>query len=303
MVQHNTHFTQYKVAQLLRAGRKRANLSQAFIASKLAITQGALSKMEHGIITPSAPQWFEFCRATQISPDSLMTGYIESDSPDVYQSDALETGYRLDSRFLKHRGLKVRLLLPLVKVLKKQLGQEAFDMECKKSGIDPDIFLDRDLLVNILVFVELFQMSKEHNIQLQAISQASSQSILQKAALNLPQTEEPFSSQLSAFVNSLKLLQGDFELNYLSISPHHSKLIVRPLEHLKKVRKWKPEDMGDELCKLFQTVLTQFSQTGAGVQLSIEHPECLYSSGKQCVYHLQVNQIRQPLQLMRAAEG
>ncbi len=52
--------------------RKKLGLTQAFVASQIGISQGALSKMERGLLVPSAIQWLEFCRLAKIQPDSFL---------------------------------------------------------------------------------------------------------------------------------------------------------------------------------------------------------------------------------------
>lgn len=61
----------------MRIARKNNKLSQKTVSYRLGISQSALSKMENGKLIPSAVLWFEFCRLTEISPDSLRTGEVE----------------------------------------------------------------------------------------------------------------------------------------------------------------------------------------------------------------------------------
>jgi transcriptional regulator with XRE-family HTH domain len=280
MVQHNTHFSQYRVSEIMRTARKRANLSQATVAAKLAITQGALSKMEHGQITPSAPQWFEFCRLAGISPDSLLLGYLESNRPIQLEEGLLETGYRMEDRFLKQRGLKVRALLPWANALKEKLGPDAFFQACKARGIDGDIFLDHDFQVNILVHLELIQMAKENGLEighLPALFPTSADRALATTG-----------NSIQDFINFERTNTLDFAFKVGTSSPSSSEITIEPAEHLKKLRNWKPEKVGNGICQQFkQTLREAFLQNGEEV-VAIHDEECLFEgNGKCCSYRIE----------------
>lgn len=63
-----------KIGRLMKVSRKGAHLTQVEVSKKLGIEQGTLSKMENGILMPSAVQWFDFCRIVKIDTDCLLTG-------------------------------------------------------------------------------------------------------------------------------------------------------------------------------------------------------------------------------------
>ena len=52
--------------------RKIRGLTQAQVAQSIGVSQGALSKMERGILVPSAIQWVEFCKLTQTATDQFL---------------------------------------------------------------------------------------------------------------------------------------------------------------------------------------------------------------------------------------
>ena len=275
MVQHNTHFTQYKVAELMRTARKRANLSQATVANKLAITQGALSKMEHAQITPSAPQWFEFCRLAEISPDSILLGYIESVRPLRLEDAPIETGYRLEDRFLKQRGLKVRAMLPWALALKEKLGPDAFQQACKERGIDADIFLDHDFQVNVLVLNELMELTKQFDLPISSVSTIFPQEVASKPSLE-------------AFVSYQKKVSCDFSFQIKPVDYSTSRIIIEPAEHLRKIRAWKPERLGNGICEQFKHTLKLVIEQHNEELVAIHDEECLFHDhGKCCSYRIE----------------
>ena len=60
------------LAKAMLEARKLRGFTQAAVASHIGISQGALSKMERGLLVPSAIQWIEFCRMTKIKIDDFM---------------------------------------------------------------------------------------------------------------------------------------------------------------------------------------------------------------------------------------
>ena len=49
---------------LMKAARKFKKFNQSDVAQAIGCSQSALSKMEHNLLVPSAPQWFLFSRFT-----------------------------------------------------------------------------------------------------------------------------------------------------------------------------------------------------------------------------------------------
>ena len=49
---------QYSLGTLMKAARKFKKFNQAEVADAIGCSQSALSKMEHDLLVPSAPQWF-----------------------------------------------------------------------------------------------------------------------------------------------------------------------------------------------------------------------------------------------------
>ena len=67
------------LAKVMFDARKERSLTQAAVASYIGISQGALSKMERGLLFPSAIQWVEFCRLTKIKTDGFMPVVVQKD--------------------------------------------------------------------------------------------------------------------------------------------------------------------------------------------------------------------------------
>jgi transcriptional regulator with XRE-family HTH domain len=67
------------LAKAMFDGRKERGLTQAAVAGHIGISQGALSKMERGLLVPSAIQWVEFCRLTKVRVDGFMPASAQKD--------------------------------------------------------------------------------------------------------------------------------------------------------------------------------------------------------------------------------
>src|SRR5690606_41875780 len=72
---------QYSLGTLMKAARKFKKPNQAEVAQAIGCSQSALSKMEHDLLVPSAPQWFLFARFTAIPPVALEEDIIDRNLP------------------------------------------------------------------------------------------------------------------------------------------------------------------------------------------------------------------------------
>ncbi|HLD99336.1 MAG TPA: helix-turn-helix transcriptional regulator [Bdellovibrionota bacterium] len=66
-----------KIAKVIKTARKHRALTQHNVAEHLGVSQSAVSKMENGLVIPSAIQWYDFCVLTGIRAESLCSGEME----------------------------------------------------------------------------------------------------------------------------------------------------------------------------------------------------------------------------------
>lgn len=146
--------TLYQLGPIMKAARKFKKFNQADVASAIGCSQSALSKMEHNLLVPSAPQWFLFSRFTAIPPEALETGIIDRHTTIKFNSTDVSQGFKLPKRYRLFRSLKMRELYPFMKVLKQENPQwhQEFIAE---SGLDPEFFLDFDNLVNFNALIDV----------------------------------------------------------------------------------------------------------------------------------------------------
>jgi transcriptional regulator with XRE-family HTH domain len=142
------------IGQLMKAARKFKKFNQSDVAHAMGCSQSALSKMEHNLLMPNAPQWFLFSRYTSIPPESIETGIIDRNSTVKLNNDNVSIGFKLPKRYRSNRSMKVREIYPLYSFLKKT-NKEDFELFSKSLGIDHEFFLDFDNLVNFQLFVDL----------------------------------------------------------------------------------------------------------------------------------------------------
>jgi DNA-binding XRE family transcriptional regulator len=64
-----------KSAKIIKEVRQERGWTQSELATKLGISQSALSKLEAGKLVPSSLLWFNFCAMAEIQPESLIAGF------------------------------------------------------------------------------------------------------------------------------------------------------------------------------------------------------------------------------------
>jgi DNA-binding XRE family transcriptional regulator len=63
-----------KSARIIKTIRTERGWTQSELATRLGISQSALSKLEAGKLVPSSLLWFTFCAMAGIQPESLISG-------------------------------------------------------------------------------------------------------------------------------------------------------------------------------------------------------------------------------------
>ncbi len=65
------------ISETMREARIRNGLTQQQLAQALEVAQGTLSKMETGVLIPSAVQWQDFCHLTKTALEIKMKGEVK----------------------------------------------------------------------------------------------------------------------------------------------------------------------------------------------------------------------------------
>lgn len=143
------------IGPIMKAARKFKKLNQASVATAIGCSQSALSKMEHNLLVPSAPQWFLFARFTAIPPENLEHGYIDRGTKIRFNDIEVSKGYKIPKKYRSMRAEKVRELYPYIHYL-DQAGH-SLDSFYDFVSLDHDFFVDFDNLINFNLYMDTIQ--------------------------------------------------------------------------------------------------------------------------------------------------
>jgi transcriptional regulator with XRE-family HTH domain len=149
---------QSSIGSLMKAARKFKKYNQSEVAQAIGCSQSALSKMEHNLLVPNAPQWFLFSRFTAIPPETIESGIIDRHTRVKLNNEDVSLGYKLPKRYRLNRAQKVREVYPYLFYLEKNQPAEIFAQFMTNVGIDPEFFLDFDNLINFQLIVDLIHL-------------------------------------------------------------------------------------------------------------------------------------------------
>lgn len=144
----------YSVGPIMKAARKFKKYNQAAVAQAIGCSQSALSKMEHNLLIPSAPQWFLFSRFTAIPPESLETGIIDRRAPIKFNSPEVSLGFKIPKRYRTSRADKVREIYPFLQTLERENPTHVKEF-ISSTGLEPEFFLDFDNLINFQLMTDV----------------------------------------------------------------------------------------------------------------------------------------------------
>jgi len=221
------------IGHLMKAARKFKKYNQLDVAKAIGCSQSALSKMEHNLLTPSAPQWFLFSRFTAIPPESIETGFIHRNSEVVLNNEQVSLGYRLPKRYRQNRALKVREIYPLMVYIKKKFGLDSLLLFFKEAGLDNEFFLDFDNLISYQLMVDLVnylgKQGHSHPVQIKELVDLGQNEIYWKSFFEC--TASGHQNILETFSEKQALFQKDFtvKLNLEASNPH---VVYSPESHV-----------------------------------------------------------------------
>jgi transcriptional regulator with XRE-family HTH domain len=276
----------------MRAARKQQGLTQQEVSSRLEISQSALSKLEHGSLIASAPQWFEFCRLTRISPESLLTGYIERLVPATLAEGPREGTFKLPKRYASDRGSKVRAMLPFLSYLTVAVGEKKADELLDHLKVDADYLIDLDNQLNLEFTLDIVRYLID-----QKLLKPKDVSKLVKP-VSLASMHGSLASRYSASASRSELLQQlvinarHYECNFehrIEDAPKGAlDLSVTPERHLSDIG-YRDETLGDFVCRYKRHYFERFLAFGEGGAVKpVEELECHYQGAPSCIYRFSV---------------
>jgi transcriptional regulator with XRE-family HTH domain len=271
----------YTLGPVMKAARKFKKLNQADVAQAIGCSQSALSKMEHNLLIPSAPQWFLFSRFTAIPPESLETGIIDRHSPIKFNSTEVSLGFKIPKKYRQFRAEKVRECYPFFQAMERE-NPELVKEFIASTGIDSEFFLDFDNLINFQLLADLMSFylkaTKPDSSDIKKLVKIGQNDLywdhFKVEWSKLPDVE----LILNAFAREQIFFQSDFQLKVeesqnkiiLSYYPEfHLRQLSAPLTEdlvyfLNLYRKYTLENLFQKLGKTVEAHLLQES-TGTGL--------------------------------------
>lgn len=228
----------YSIGPVMKAARKFKKFNQADVAQAIGCSQSALSKMEHNLLIPSAPQWFLFSRFTSIPPETLETGIIDRHSKVKFNNDQVSLGFKIPKKYRHFRSEKVREVYPFIVFLEKKMSPPLNKEYILSTGLEPEFFLDFDNLINFQLFVDtvdyFIKLGKSSASDIKGIVNFGQDDIY----WNHYGVEWKKLESIPAVLNEFALEQTFFQTDFqLKVETHSGKTTVSyfPEYHLKQI--------------------------------------------------------------------
>lgn len=266
------------IGPLMKAARKFKKFNQSDVANAIGCSQSALSKMEHNLLIPNAPQWFLFSRFTSIPPETIETGIIDRHAPVKLNDESVSLGFKLPKRYRLNRGEKVRMIYPYLTYLEK-VDPEGYKTFTSSLGIDPEFFLDFDNIVSFQLNVDLMnlyiRMGKNTDEDIRALTKfGQDENYWDNFEVHWRKLTTVH-ELMDCFAIQQKFFQADFKVEVRS-SPNSLVVSFTPESHLYHFLKDVTDETKDFFNKYRQWTLTNLIKRNFGldveVRLSAEPP-------------------------------
>jgi DNA-binding XRE family transcriptional regulator len=279
-----------QIASLIRSARKSKGLTQISVAEHLGISQSALSKIESGILIPSAPQWFSFCQLTSISPECLTAGYIDRHTVAHLDSNLHNLPFKLPRRYSHHRGAKVRALLPIMDFTRAAWGQARFAEFLEAQKVDSDMFVDLDNQINLNFFLDLSRSLLLHGTLKPEEADRGSRCVMEPKCHGEIHSEydrqEGMFNRLATLLQNSKYYECNFIYGIEEQKAGSLTMSMKPAEHLKEFSYKDDEVLGDFLCRYYKGYFQNFTRYAGGKGATLTEVDCHYHGAERCVYEL-----------------
>lgn len=255
-----------RISRIMRAARKQLGLTQEAVASKLGISQSALSKLEHGSLIPSAPQWFDFCEFTQIATDTLRSGFIERNTPAVVEDGLRKGSFKIPKRYAFHRGSKARSLLPFFAFMEETVGEKKFHDYFKQVKVDADFFIDLDNQINIEFMLDIarYLINEGHlkSDEVSKLTQSVRQPRVHGSLRSGYDVAKDNANRLESLVTNARLYECNFRYRIEAKANSHIDLSITPEPHMEMTSFKNDPVLGDFLGQYKKSYFESFMQYG-----------------------------------------
>ena len=261
------------IGPLMKAARKFRKFNQSDVADAIGCSQSALSKMEHNLLVPSAPQWFLFARFTAIPPETLETGFIDRHSKVKFNSDQVSLGFKIPKRYRAFRSEKVRELYPFLQYLEKKMTPPLHLEYMNSLSLDPEFFIDFDNLINfqlILDTIDYFiNLGKNTHEDIQDIVRFGQNDVYWDHFGVEWKTLADVNAVLKEFAHQQVFFQTDFQLKVETISDKTT-ISYFPEYHLKQLSSGIKRETIDFLNSYREATLENLIQRVLGKSIRFE---------------------------------
>jgi transcriptional regulator with XRE-family HTH domain len=149
-------------SRVLRCARKLRGLTQVEASQELNISQGMISKLESGFLSPSASLWFAATKLYNIHvQDSFETGYIDT----LFNSNVgidQKSLFKIPTKYTLNASYSMRSIAPLLNYFINKKGAKNAKLFFKKMKVDSDYFYVLDAKLNAGFVMEvLANLNKE----------------------------------------------------------------------------------------------------------------------------------------------
>lgn len=269
-------------------------MTQSLLCQQLGISQGALSKIEHGTLIPSAHQWFEFCRLSNVPSDSLLTGTIERLRPASLEASDRVGSFKFPIRYATNRGSKIRSTKPFLNFLERRLGERKTSEFFRTRKIDTDYFVDLDNQVNLEFVLDIarFSIQKgmlDHEGMHELIDPVVQPEVHGALHYKYLVNNGPL-DVIHSLASNARLYGCNFRFQVEQYTPKQMTVSVNPEPHLKDFNYRNDSTLGDFLCRYQKNYLQRFGSYGrtrsTKPAVTLREVECHYKSASRCVYQI-----------------
>lgn len=259
---------QYKhIGRLMKAARRFKKENQESVSKAIGCSQSALSKLEHGTLIPSAPQWFDLCRYLHIPLTSLETGVLDRHRP-IANVDEVSF-IKWPKRYRLYRSVKSRELYPFVSYLRQLHGDEAIEKMFDELGLDIDLAVDFDHQMNHLVLFDVIHYFIKNEIcgltNIKEVADRYASPICHGEFVKSYSKANKLKELLQLYIDDQSYYQLDLKFEFESTSETSGILVIKKEKHFDLFLKDLSSDVIDfyaiYLKSKMESFLTSFLKT------------------------------------------
>jgi transcriptional regulator with XRE-family HTH domain len=228
--------TAIKTSKIIRYARKSLGMTQKDLSHKLSISQGALSKLESGLLIPSVHQWFEVCGQLGVPADSHIYGYVDRLEPAQFNAQVVETPFQLKPQYRTLAASTSRSIYPILKWVEKKLGYDKTEELIKSMGVDPDYFTDLSLPISFRFISDLVEiLIQEGHLpksQLTNLAQAVTQPTNHGQLYAFYQQSSQLEGLMKAILSKSFFYEQNFDYKIESASSRKVSFSIEPHRHM-----------------------------------------------------------------------